>query len=101
MVAAHRSHSQQSATQFISNTSCFGWGTTYLQQYVIVSAKEEGDRVAPFTRAVCRTVQRTLENVICTVYMDVVIVISQRRRDALVHLANWSPKLLAFFRTDV
>ena len=70
-----------------------GGGTTYLQQYVVVSAKEEGHRVAPFTRTVCRAVHCTLENVICTVDMNVVIMISQRGGDALVHLANWSPKL--------
>ncbi len=77
-------------------------GRTYLQQYVRVSAKEEGERVAPFTRAVCHAVHRALENVICTVYMDVIIMISQRRGDALVHLANWPPKLQsAFFRTGI
>ena len=70
-----------------------GEGTTYLQQYVIISAEEEGDRVAPFSRAVCRTMHCTLENVICTVQIYEVMMILLSSVDALVHLANWSPKL--------
>jgi hypothetical protein len=41
--------------------------TTHLEKDVVVSAKEERDRVPSSTRAICCTVHGALENIICTV----------------------------------
>jgi hypothetical protein len=41
--------------------------TTHLKRNVIVSAKEERDRVPSSTRAICCAMNGALENIVCTV----------------------------------
>ena len=50
----------------------------HLEKDVIVSAKEERDRVPSSTRTICCTVHGALENIICTV--------SVRGGDLVFHL---------------